>query len=271
MFPTFEETWFWVFAPVGFIFLISNWLLPLLWHKRVPPAARVLVECFHRKEVPALIVHDSGRSALVRIFERRGEGVVMTDRGKYRLLPRYTEAEEEVMDRLAEEMGAAQSRNPKTSQKTDKQKSQSTEEQPKEPKKKRLDFNTDWITRRSILTGLGLPFYVGYSGTLCLLNPECLAAHQAGEMFVPTSEQPYPTEQQKSLPKPLMLLDPRRIAAIINRSFDTTQIDAIIVDAEERGRLGRGLGQFLIPIGIIMLIVVVILIVIMSGGGGLFG
>lgn len=219
--------WYTIFPLLGFVGLITlPWLIPLIWFRIIPKAARTLFWAARRKMVPAYIVHDSGRGAMTLIQERRGEGVVITDHGKYRLLPRYVEATE------------------------------------KDNPKNQLDYSAEWITKRSIMASLGLPFYIGYSGSLCLLNPEALAWYEAGKIFVPTANNPVPNEKQKDLPKPLMLLDLKSIKSIINRAFDTTQISAVLQDMYLLGLLGRGFNKTLISIGAIILVVVAVLAIL---------
>lgn len=252
-----EMAWFYVFGSVGLVFCLTSWLLPLVYLKKVPPVARELMECQAKKQVPAIICHDSGRSYLVRIEERMAEGVVITSQGKYKLLPQsidITEALEE-----------------KTDPKEKKQQASTNDE---DKKKSRLGFDIyGWISHRSILAGLGLPFYLGYSGILCLLNPECMALYQAGELFVPTEQHPTPTKEDldkdgKVKPKPLMWLDPTKLKNIINKRFSTSQIDAILIDVDRRARLGRGLGTGAkIAIFILIAVIAVALIFFLMSGG----
>lgn len=236
------DLFFYVICPLtGVVFwFTAPWLLPLIWKRVIPAASRTLFWAARRKLIPILIVHDSGRGILGLINEKRGEGIVVTNRGNYRLLPRFVPIGEEVETQA-----------------------EKTEEPNPEKSEKRglLDYTTDWIMKRCFLVGLGTPFYVGYSGSLCLLNPECLAWYEANEIFVSTPDKPYPAnKKEKSLPQPLMLLEPRKIKGIINRSFDTTQISAIVEDARMEGMLGRGFGRYASIIGIIMIIAVIFIV-----------
>jgi hypothetical protein len=246
----FDYAWFMIFPIVGFIFMLTSWLVPFIWIKRVPAAARILEEAGRTKAVPAYIVHDSGRGAFVLLEERRGEGLVFARRAgqqrKYRTLPRAVDLSE------ADFKDAAKTSSDKNPGKLDKRKKQQI-----------LDYSSDWINKRSICVGLGLPIYFGYSGTLCLLNPECMAWYEAGQIFVPTDAKPQPvTEEEKKLPWPLMFLSALDMKKIINRRFDTSQIDALEIDARLEGALGRGMPRWLIYVVIGILIVVVIAAVI---------
>jgi len=248
---------FYVVCPlVGLVFMLTApWLIPLIWLRLIPKPARTLTWASRKKQPPAIIVHDSGRAAVTLIKERRGEGVVVTDRGKYKLLPRYiglgTETE-------TEQEGKKKGKNPNGEDK----------------KVTRVLKNfRDWVTKRAILTGLNMPIYFGYSGSLCLLNPEALALYEAGEMKVQTPEGVFDFNPEKKRNKkiedavqPLMLLDPRAIKAIINRTFDTTQISSIVEDAIELGRLGRPFNKTLLGILAVGLVVgVAILAFVMLG------
>lgn len=250
---SFDFAWYFIFPIVGFIFLVTSWLIPFIYIKRVPKAARTLIEAAAKKLVPALIVHDSGRAAIHLLLERRGEGVVMTDQGEYRLLPRY--AEMDVTDLPEETTQQGKKKGNPTGEEVEQQKKKTLRE------KLKLDWNIEWITKRSILVGLGLPFYVAYSGKLCLLNPECLAWYEAGEIFVPTEDNPVPTGDDKKKPMPLMFLSVQKMKAIINKRYDMSQLNAILVDAENLGRLGRGLTTGM-KVGIVLALVAVAILII---------
>jgi len=246
-------TWFYVFGTVGFAFLIAApWALPLFWYRYVNRSARKLHAAGRQKKVPAYIVHDSGRGAITLLEEKRGEGVVMTELGRYMILPRIISEVPEAAPKEVE--GGKKKVNPaEATTKTAEQKLEEVKERYK------FDYASEWLAKRTIDYGTGLPFYIGYAGKLCLFHPLMMALYEAGKLFIPTDEKPFPeTEKEKQLPRPLMLLDPRRIKTIVNRCFDTSQLAAIIIDAEERGRLGRPLPRWLIGVGAILVIVLIV-------------
>lgn len=254
----FDYAWFVILPVVGLISLLSNWLIPFLWIKRVPGAARQLVKAWQNKLVPAFIAHDSGRAAIVNIIEKRGEGVVVTDHGNYRLLPRFVKVEEG-------DVATEEPVRKKKGRKKPNPGSAATAGLPQSTTRPRyvLDYNTDWVNKRSILIGLGSPFYVGYSGKLCLLNPECLAWFEAGEIWIPDTVNP--PKDKKDLPKPLMLLNVLKMKDIINRRFDSSQIKALAKYAEEIGSIGRGLSptmKLFLGLGVIAVLAIVALYVL---------
>jgi len=244
LFPL-DYAWFYIFAPVGLIFCLSSFLIPLLYFKRVPPVARTLIEAKQKSLVPALIVHDSGRSYLTLLLERMAEGVVMTTHGKYKLLPQSVDFSHAFDEKLDE-----------TSDKTTKKKNPADENPPEEKKSWAADLY-GWISHRSILVGLGLPFYVGYSGSLCLLNPEALALYEAGGLFVPSEKNPVPKKDERYKPMPLMWLDPSKIKHLINKRFGTSQIDAMMIDVDRRARIY----QMSSTVKLIVVVAIIVLII----------
>lgn len=240
---------------VGFVFLgVGSWLIPFFWYKRVPKVARQLEEAA-RKKLPILIVaHDTGRTAITTIQEYLGEGIVKTRQGLYKILPQFA---------------------PLTT----------GEEKKGNPGKAEVEFfekdYRDFITKRSILTGIDVPVFFAYSGKLCALNPEALALYEAGQMQVKTWDGQYvslePTEDDKRwrevktkglkrLLQPLLLLDIKKIKDLIQRQFDVTQIAAIISDSEQIGRLGRpSLSKYALPLMFILMVVVIGGILIVMG------
>lgn len=252
--------WFlYVFFPlVGIVTtLLMPWLPFVLWKKLMPKPARTLFWAARRKQPPIIVAHDSGRADIALIHERRGSGVVMTDKGKYKLLPRY-------VSRLPE------SKDEKTEAK--KKRGKETENNPNgikaklaQIKEKFIADYSAWIVKRANLVGLNLPIFFGYSGKLCLLNPEALALYEAGDLMIKTEDvdlfNPNSIEGKSITDalQPLMLLDPRQIKEIIYKGFDESQIAAIVVDSEMIGLLGRGFKRYLPIIGIIMIIIAVIL------------
>lgn len=258
----FEYAWFVILPMIAVISLLSNWLIPFFWMKRVPDAAKQLVKAYQNHLVPAFIAHDSGRAAIVNIIEKTGEGVVVTDHGNFRLLPRFVKVEQSDATPEKEETGKGTKKKKTTPDAVGLPKSTSRPGYV-------LDYNTDWVNKRSILTGLGTPFYVGYSGKLCLLNPECLAWYEAGEMWIPT--EPNPTKEAEDKLKPLMLLNVLKMKDVINRRFDSSQIKALARYAEAIGSLGQPLSpmmKMLLGVGVIAIIAVLLIYFLpgMSGG-----
>lgn len=257
------DTFFYMALPiVGIIALLTKPFIDfLVFYRKIPLAARKIWEASEKKQPIAVIVHDSGRAGIHMIVERRGEGVVVTDHGKYQLLPRYV-SEEEL------EAPEVKDGNPNP-------KDNPAPKKPEGVREKIQKIYSDWIVKRAILIGFDLPIFFGYSGSLCLFNPEALALYEAGDLMIQSASDKPLFNPQKNPKKhiadalqPLMLLDPRKIKSIINRTFDHSQIAAIIVDSEEIGRIGRGFGRFLLPIGLIVLVLMVVLVLFLIFGSG---
>lgn len=129
--------WFWVFPPLGILLMV---FFPLFWKLIVPALARRLTWArFGSSDIIAMS-DDAGWSEI--IVSRRGipEGILETREGKekaYRFLPRprWEEEEKPATDRAAQ----------------------------------------DIILRKSILKGLGKPFWYGYTGKIGLVNPSTAA------------------------------------------------------------------------------------------------
>jgi len=210
---------------------------------------------------PIQVVHDSGRRQLKMIREKKG-GLIITNEGRYKLLPMFT---------AKRDSSQLEFDNPVEANPTETKKVESLRQIYEDYY---LDYST-WNSKRSQLVGLNMPFFVGYSGKACLLNPEALALYEAAEMSVNIegkmsfNPNELKGEELKGKPsarnavQPLMPLDPRVIKEIINEGFDETQIAAIQTDSEMLGQLGRGYGK-LIPIAVILIIVVVVAVVAMN-------
>lgn len=278
--------WLTILPLIGFVALtVGSCIIAYFWYKRVPQAARILVEAYQRKKPPLYIAHDSGRGALTWIEEKGGEGIVITKDGRYKILPQFS--------------AVSKKGNP-------------------DGDVKEVEYEKDYrdfISKRGVLTGMDLPFFLGYSGKLCLLNPEALALYEAGEMAIKDSEGkvhgvtrenhaeketvcskcgkildegwdhcPYCNGKKKVVQKvrkelpdllqPLLLLDPRRIKELIGRQFNVSQIGALMVESEQIGLLGRGTFKKYLPIVFILTAVVIggILLLmapnLLSGFGG---
>jgi len=250
---------------VGYITVFTvPWLIPLLWKKLLPSAARTMFWAARRKQPPALICHDSGRSQFTLVKERRGSGVVFTDTGKYKILPRYRLKTSTVQKK--KEDGKTTKPVPELSG-DKKEILKQVQGRLSELKDRYILDYTDWIVKRSMLIGLDLPLFVGYSGKLCLLNPEALALYEAGELYIKTEDEtmfnPHELDgkEMEDAFQPLMLIDPRKIKEIINDGFDQAQIAAIVVDSELIGLQGRGMGRYL-PYFMIIGVVIVALLAI---------
>lgn len=276
--------WLQILPIVGFVFLaVGSWLLVYLYHKRVPAVARLIEYAARIKAPLALITFDTGRTILTIILEFLGEGIVRTLDGTYKLLPQFAPI-------------------PTTQQKpSDEKKNPGTDENPgSNPGTEKDVVETlllekeyrDFINKRSILIGVDLPLFVGYSGKMTLLNPEALALYEAGEMQVRSPENKLvrlkPAAEAKTsnsknivkigdkdyvpaelsedqaadlidLPQPLMLLDLRKISNMIGSQFNPTQFGAIIRYSEKIGEYGKEgrFGKLAGPLGFFILLLVV--------------
>jgi len=257
---------FQIFYIVGLIFSFTALpLFVLFWKRWMPKTARTLFWAARRGTPPLLLVHDSGRGELTTVRERKGEGIVMTKEGKYKILPRVmpkTPLEDQIVKSITE---ATEAKNPKSESDVDVE--VDIPEGADKPSRLSilkdkfiLDYS-DWILKRCMLVGMKMPFWVGYTGKLCLLNPEALALYEAGEMFVRTEDRtlfnPNNIEgkNQKDAMQPLLLIDARKIQQIIYNGFDQSQIAGVVADSEEIARLGRGLSKGMI--GVILILVVI--------------
>lgn len=258
-------------------------VLFLFWKKWMPLPARTLFWASRRNTPPLLLVHDSGRGEITTIHERKGEGTVMTQQGKFKILPRYTmklpframiekRNKDAATAALASQGVAASSGLPITQQplQTDQtqddppENEEQTTQQPQAPQENELDLTQavtvkmlndnfildygDWVVKRTNLIGMNLPFFVGYTGKLCLLNPEALALYEAGEMFIRTTPSDVMFNPKQLADKniddafqPLLLMDPRKIQQIIYDGFDQSQLAAVVADSEELARIGQGI------------------------------
>jgi len=277
-----------VFPLVGMVCLMTlPWAIPLFWKKMLPAPARLMFWAARRKHPLALVVHDSGRSELTTIVERMGDGVVITPNGKYKILPRFVDMttpsprqleNEEIQKQIQDEQAAMGLSNPgaegvdpagnQDGAATSAQGGAGSTSVAPAPTQGNgplmtvprvlqsvigksgffLDLS-DWVVKRSILIGIGVPLFVGYSGKICLLNPEALALYEAAQMYIRTDEGVmYKGDKDSMNPddvlQPLLLLDPRKIKTIVDSSYDDAQIAAIAADSELIGAHGRGLGKY---------------------------
>lgn len=268
----------WIFYIVGMVFCFTAFpIVVLFWKKWMPRAARTLFWAARRRSPVLLLVHDSGRGELTTIQERKGEGIVVTAQGKYKILPRVSPKKplhEMIVEKLTQAAKAEQEK--KIGEGTEGESVEVEVDIPEGTDKKsrfNLDFlkknfimdYTDYILKRCYLVGLSLPFFVGYTGKLCLLNPEALALYEAGEMMIKTEDgtmfNPKDLEGKdvsKAL-KPLLLIDPRKIQQIIYNGFDQSQIAGVVADTEEYMRVGKGLFSGNAAKLILILIVVALL------------
>jgi hypothetical protein len=284
-----------IFYVIGMVVLFVGIPFAIYYYKRkIPKAARTLFWSGIRREPPLLLCHDSGRGELTTIHERKGEGIVMTAQGKYKILPRYM-PKVPLSSLLGGQSANSKVAQPQTSSiegDTSEQEDTETPEAPQTTAGREVDlqkvFNvkflkenfifdySDWIVKRTYLVGLDLPFFVGYTGKLCLFNPEALALYEAGEMFVKTEDSimfnpnnlaDKSIEDVKANPaayfQPLLLLDPRKIQQVIYEGFDQSQIAGIVQDSEELARIGQGLSPK-------MKLILTILLIAIAAGAGLY-
>lgn len=285
-----------IFYVIGMVFCFVGIPIIIWFYKRkIPKAARTLIWSGIRREPPLLLCHDSGRGELTTIRERRGEGIVVTQQNKYKILPRWM-PKVPLSAFLGGQTTAAapQGSLPQAPAAEGDVNSEGTEEQeqdtempqpPQAPETQRLPsgvekdlhkvFNikllkenfiidySDWIVKRTYLVGLDLPFFVGYTGKLCLLNPEALALYEAGEMCIRTEDavlfNPNKIEGKsiENAFQPLLLLDPRKIQQIIYEGFDQSQIAGIVADSEEIARIRQGISpKMKIFLGILVIVVI---------------
>lgn len=282
MFPTFSYNWFMyqVMPVVGIVMVLVVPIVAIVfWKKVLPKSARTLFWCKKRNMPPLMIVHDSGRAEITMISEKRG-GMVITKSGMYKLLPRFPTRRDFTKTVVAappvavkaENLGVASAEN------------LGVVDENVVPKPMLLDHNGDvlppklqelytryfpdysgFISKRCQLRGLNLPFFLGYSGSACLVNPEALILYEAGQMAVQMNGimnfNPNNLEGKElaNAYQPLMIYDARVIKTIISDSYDETQLAAITTDAELIGLIGRGIGRFIPVITIIIIIVLAIL------------
>lgn len=224
----------------------------LFWKKWLPKTARTFFWAKIRRTPPLFLAHDSGRGEITTIQERRGEGIVKTRENKYKILPRVIPKEnmdETKKEQDAETMGKLEFLNKYFS----------------------FDFS-DWTSYRSSLVGLNLPFWIGYTGKICLLNPVALAMFEAGDMIIHSADgimfNPHNIKDKnpEDAVQPLMLLEARKIKAAIYKGFDTSQVAACIADTEEEMRVGKGINRgALMGIFVIAIIGIMILMFILPG------
>jgi len=254
--------WIYINAPIFFMLLMVLCIcLPIIfiwfWKKKLPKPARTLFWCAVKGYAPLLLVHDSGRADIVAIKERKAEGIVETTTGTFKILPRYAPLmSEEEIEKIGDPADKERIEILKdvTGKKIQIGKQQFT-----------LDFS-HWMAKRSWLLGMPTPLFVGYTGSLCILNPEALALFEAGDLKIQTVEgtafnpNNIKNKNEDDAVEPLMLLDPRKIGKFIYSHFDTSQIAGVIQAAEERARLGTGasLKKFLMIFAIVIVVMMVI-------------
>lgn len=238
-------------------------LLPYIYFRVFPKTARTFIAAKRKNMIPALIVHDSGRALITLIREKIGGGICETEKGKYKILPKFVEAEEIT----AEDEARAFPEEDKDKNDSEDASENTDQNTAKKPSLKRIvGALGDWVTKRCFLVGLGKPMFVGYSGKACLLNPLALALWEAGKLKIRNEAHKFIRKKVKGedgkIPKiedllePLMLLDPRSAKAVITHAFDEAQIAAMCATSEDIGRIGKGLPKWVLPVGIILIVVV---------------
>lgn len=240
-----------VIVPIGFLWF---------WKRKVPKPARTLFWCAIRGYAPLLLIHDSGRGDIIGIKEKRAEGIVETTAKTFKILPRFAPILSEDMERqLLKE-------DPSLKDRLDALKD-SIAHVKIGAYKFMLDMS-HWMAKRTWLLGMPTPLFIGYTGSLCLLNPEALALYEAGDLVIETAERELfnpkgiKGKTKENAMKPLILLDPRKIGKFIYSHFDTSQIAGVIQAAEERARIGMGLP--LKKLGIVMIVIIIAIVIILA-------
>ena len=108
-----------------------------------------------------------------------------------------------------------------------------------------------------------------------MLNPDTLALaemteHQPlkeGEV-VPENSNTKESKEGEEKPRPLLLLDPRKIKELVTKSYSESQMLAIIRDTEEIMRASMSLRRFTVPIAVIIVIVLLLMVAMQFFGGG---
>lgn len=244
-------------------------LLPYVYFRVFPKTARTFIAAKRKNMIPALIVHDSGRAIITLVREKMGGGICVTEKGRYKCLPKYVEAEEVSKE---DEKAAF----PDENKVGDTENSKNAARKP--TLKKLVGMFGDWVTKRCILVGLGKPMLLGYSGKGCLLNPLALALWEAGKLKIRDHNHQFIRKKVKDpdsneipdiddLLQPLMFLDARASKAVISAAYDEAQIAAMCSDSEQIGSIGRGLPKWVLPVGIILIVVIglALLFLILTG------
>lgn len=282
-----------IFYVVGMIVCFTLFpIIILFWKRWLPLPARTLFWAARRGTPPLYLVHDSGRGELTTIQERKGEGIVITREGRYKILPRVSLKKEDKREQYGMMAAYAQTQtpveeatNPINDDEEPIETFDATQQETEEPKtigeQLRHAFSffkntfvldySDWILKRSTMVGLKMPFFLGYTGKLCLLNPEALALYEMGEMKIKTEDytlfNPHKLQEKeknfRNALQPLLLLEPRKIRQVIYDGFDQSQIAGVVADSEELARLGMGISPR-------MKIVLVLVAMLLVGIGILF-
>lgn len=247
---------------VGFIVMIIG--VPIVfiwfWKKKMPRPAKTLFHCARKGYAPLLLVHDSGRADIVGMIERQAEGIVETTAGTFRILPRYAALPKEEELEAIKDHGLKE----KMKEKIKALKDAASMVIDVAGRKFVLDVES-WMSKRCWLLGMPTPLFVGYTGTLCLLNPEALALYEAGKLKIETGTETLfkgkKGEEDKAV-KPLLMLDPRIIGEFISSYFHTSQISGVLSLVEERARIG--LGANIRKLGKFLLIFVVVFVIILG-------
>jgi len=276
------------FYIIGMVATIAGIPFFIYFYKRkIPKAAKTIFWSSIRREPPLILCHDSGRGEFTTIHERKGEGIVMTAQGKYKILPRYLPRLplSAIMQQNANPSAVPSSKNVATESDSPEDEEETTVA-PTEALPKAVsdgsgvvDLNqvfsvkvlkeyfifdySSFIQKRTNLVGLDLPLWIGYTGKLCLLNPEALALYEAGDMMIHTEDGTLfnPNKVQgkriEDALQPLLLMDPRKIQQIIYSGFDQSQIAGVVADSEELARIGQGISPKLKMLIIILVIGIV--------------
>lgn len=251
--------WFWL----GFIIMVFTvpFLFIWFWKKKVPKPARTLFWCSVKGWIPLLLFHDSGRADIIGIIERASESLVRTTAGMYKILPRFTLAKIH-----GEEEGKKAEGNPNPKAETEIIRNETA----KTIRIGKYEFNLDYdyyLNKRSILVGMNLPLYIGYTGSLCILNPEAIALFEAGELAIetPTGELIHKGKgKDDELVQPLIFLDPKKVLTLLNQKFGGSAILGIVKDIYEVAMLEKELMRGLRKMGTILGIIIIVLLVVLA-------
>ena len=210
--------WYFIFPALGIILAFTMPIAFLLYHyKYMHKTARKLNKIIRKKKPFFFNVYDTGRAFIEAGLERRGEGIIKTDRGTYKILPRLPEKKDTDKDKNKND--------PLTS------------------------LYSDVVLKRATLEDTGVPVFFGYSGKICLLNPDSLALAEMA------THKPAKLEENE---EPLLLLDPRKIKELITKSYSESQMLAVCRDTEEIMREQMGFSRYVFPlVGLMIMLFVV--------------
>jgi len=279
-----DELWNFLIFPYLAVFLAIGLAVFFVYYwKVIPPVAKTFTRAKRKNRVPCYVVHDSGYST-IELFTARTGSIALTEKKRFKILPRFSLKRDNNGGALGVHTPASPPLKlpplpegvnfedlPEDIQKIYMSPQGIASGFPDVPvitskedlyDKFFLDYST-WTSRRSELLGLGLPMFVAYSGSACLLNPEALALWTCAEMSVEIqgklSFNPLGVETNNtatSVPQPIIPLDPRAISTIISDQYDESAIAKVQLEAEQIALEGMGLRRYF-PLFIIMAIAII--------------